>query len=141
MKVSEVIEKIKQILKGNLPEGYRIYLFGSWAKGNAEERSKAFTRLQEAVRPQPTPLEWKAIQKFLRSEGISCRSPKGCFREAFRYGLIEENPLWLRMIEDRNLTVHTYDEEIAEKVCNHIFDYLPLFRELLLRLKTEEQKL
>ena len=44
------------------------------------------------------------------------------------------------MIEDRNLTVHTYDEEIAEKVCNHILDYLPLFRELLLRLKTEEQK-
>ena len=114
---------------------------------------KAFTRLQEAVKPQPTPLErdaiiqrfeftfelaWKAIQKFLRSEGISCRSPKGCFKEAFRFGLIEENPLWLRMIEDRNLTVHTYDEEIAEKVCNHILDYLPLFRELLLRLKTEE---
>jgi predicted nucleotidyltransferase len=39
MKVREVIEKIKQILKRDLPEGYRIYLFGSWARGNAEERS------------------------------------------------------------------------------------------------------
>ncbi len=117
---------------------------------------KVFMRLQEAVKPQPTPLErdaiiqrfeftfelaWKAIQKFLRSEGISCRSSKGCFKEAFRYELIEENPLWLRMIEDKNLTVHTYDEEIAEKLCNHILGYLPLFKALLLRLKVEEQKL
>ncbi|MDL1969972.1 MAG: nucleotidyltransferase substrate binding protein [Candidatus Desulfofervidaceae bacterium] len=117
---------------------------------------KALMRLEEALKQHPTSLErdaaiqrfestfelaWKSIQRFLRSEGISCRSPKGCFREAFRYGLIRDDPLWLRMIEDRNLTVHTYDEKIAEKVYNCLFDYLPLFKNLLLKLKAEEQKI
>jgi len=68
MKVSEVIEKIKQILKRDLPEGYRIYLFGSWAKGNAEERSdidiailgdqeldwKTFLKIKEKIEDIPT---------------------------------------------------------------------------------------
>ena len=68
MKVREVIEKIKQILKRDLPEGYRIYLFGSWARGNAEERSdidiailgdqeldwKTFLKIKEKIEDIPT---------------------------------------------------------------------------------------
>jgi len=76
-------------------------------------------------------LAWKSLRDFLRNEGVICLSPKNCFREAFKYGIIEDNPLWFRMIEDRNLTVHTYDEEIAKRIYKNIKDYIPLFEEIL----------
>lgn len=75
-------------------------------------------------------LAWKAVQKFLLSEGITCRSPKGCFKEAFKLGIIEDDPLWPIMIEDRNLTVHTYNEATAQELYNRLKNYIPLFDEL-----------
>ncbi len=82
-------------------------------------------------------LAWKATQRVLRDEGIVCRSPKGCFQEAFSLGLIEDNPLWVTMIEDRNLTVHTYQERTAQRIYERLPDYLPLFEELLHGLRRE----
>lgn len=37
-------------------------------------------------------------------------------REAFRTGLIENGELWMKMIESRNLTSHTYNEEVTQKI-------------------------
>jgi nucleotidyltransferase substrate binding protein (TIGR01987 family) len=75
-------------------------------------------------------LAWKIQQTFLREKGIECRSPKDCLKESFKYGLLPDNPLWLNMIEDRNLTVHTYDERTAEKVYGRVALYIPLFEAL-----------
>lgn len=75
-------------------------------------------------------LAWKATQRFLRAQGIACRSPKQCLQEAFAFGLVQDNPLWIRMLEDRNLTVHTYDDRTAQKIYNNLKDYLPLFKQL-----------
>ena len=77
---------------------------------------------------------WKAIQRFLREEGIPCNSPKGCLREAFSFGLIEDDPLWMRMIDDRNLTVYTYNEKTARKIYENLKDYVPLFELVSSRL-------
>ena len=56
-------------------------------------------------------------------EGILCNSPKACFRELFSVGFIgEEEPLaLLEMTDDRNLTSHTYKEEVSQL----IYDKLP----------------
>jgi uncharacterized protein YutE (UPF0331/DUF86 family) len=35
------------------------------------------------------------------------------------------------MMEDRNLTVHTYNERTAKKIYHNLRDYLPLYEELL----------
>lgn len=75
-------------------------------------------------------LAWKSIQKFLRQHGVSCNSPKNCLRESFKFGLIEDDPLWVKMIEDRNLTVHTYNEETADKIYKSIPSYASLLRGL-----------
>jgi nucleotidyltransferase substrate binding protein (TIGR01987 family) len=48
----------------------------------------------------------------------------------FRLGLIADDPLWLKMIEDRNLSVHTYNEKFAEEIYACLRDYLPLFAAL-----------
>lgn len=45
--------------------------------------------------------------------------------------MIQDNPLWIRMIEDRNLTVHTYNERTAQKIYSNLKDYVALYEELL----------
>ena len=86
-------------------------------------------------------LAWKTIQKFLRNQGIMCRSPKECLREAFKFKLIEDDPLWLKMLDDRNLTSHTYNEELAEEIHKRLPIYLNLLYGLKDSLRQEKNKL
>ena len=85
-------------------------------------------------------LAWKATQRFLRAEGIVCRSPKHCLQEAFAFGLVGDDPLWIRMLDDRNLTVHTYDERLAQQIYENLTEYLPLFEQLRLALSQQAGK-
>ncbi len=69
---------------------------------------------------------WKLIKEYLRvKEGIVCNSPKSCFREAFSVKLMTEEEIMkaLLMADDRNLTSHTYREEVAEEIYRKIKDY------------------
>jgi len=75
-------------------------------------------------------LAWKSLQVRLRQDGIRCRSPKDCLQAAFEQGLISDDESWFRLMEDRNLTVHTYNEATAEEVYSRIPSYLSLFKEL-----------
>ena len=75
-------------------------------------------------------LAWKSIQKFMKREGFLCRSPLESFRQAFSYGLMADDERWLEMIEDRNQTVHTYSEKLADQVYERLSGYLQLFSEL-----------
>lgn len=105
----------------------------------------ALERLDEALKEEKTALNrdaaiqrfeftielaWKCIQKFLGEQKIICRSPKECLKEAFKFGLINDDPKWLEAFDDRNLTVHTYNEKIAELICSRLPDYLKIFSEL-----------
>ena len=76
---------------------------------------------------------WKAMKEFLGREGILCRSPRGCARELFSAGYISEEDTkeFFRMIEDRNPTVHTYREEVAEEIVSRIGEHIKLLRKLL----------
>lgn len=75
-------------------------------------------------------LAWKSAKTYLGNKGIVCRSPRDCLMEAFRLGLIADHPLWLKMIEDRNLSVHTYNEKLADAIYGRLQNYLRLFEEL-----------
>ncbi|MBI3244931.1 MAG: nucleotidyltransferase substrate binding protein [Deltaproteobacteria bacterium] len=73
---------------------------------------------------------WKTAQRYLQDvEGISVGSPKGCLRTSRDVGLLtdEQTVLGLEMIDDRNLTVHTYNEAVAEE----IYDGLAVYAHLL----------
>jgi len=62
---------------------------------------------------------WKAAQLFLReTEGIMANSLKAVVRTSFRAGLIDEaqTRLGLQMVDDRNLTAHTYNEALAQAI-------------------------
>lgn len=75
---------------------------------------------------------WKACRHFLLArEGINAASPKAAMRSSLDVGLIDEPQcsLALQMADDRNLTVHTYNEKLAD----HIFSRLPEYALLLER--------
>lgn len=83
-------------------------------------------------------LIWKALREYLyHRDGIVCNSPKSCFKEALNVGLISEDEAlrFLEMTDDRNLTSHTYIEEIAEKIYGKMRDYLRLMAKLLSQMR------
>jgi nucleotidyltransferase substrate binding protein (TIGR01987 family) len=67
-------------------------------------------------------LAWKTIQKAVEEQGLQAGSPKLAFKAAFQVGWIQEKEQadWVRLLEDRNLTSHTYKEELANEIFNRI---------------------
>jgi nucleotidyltransferase substrate binding protein (TIGR01987 family) len=87
---------------------------------------------------------WKLLKEYLYyQEGIVCNSPKSCFREAFSVGLLneEETVLFIQMTDDRNLTSHTYDEEIAENLYKKVKNYYTLLKSLIERISNNLKEL
>lgn len=81
---------------------------------------------------------WLALQKQIGSLGLRAASPKQAFTLAMAQGWIETSDelKWIKMIEDRNLTSHTYKQELANEVLGRIQnDYVELFKKLLFHLK------
>ena len=66
-------------------------------------------------------LSWKLLKDYLSFHGIAdVRSPREAFKEAFAVNLLREGDVWIDMLEDRNRTSHTYDEDEARAIYNKI---------------------
>lgn len=77
---------------------------------------------------------WKAAQRYLRvAEGIEEGSPKAVIRASVRTGILgdEEGRAALSMVDDRNLTSHTYNESLADKIYRSIPAHARLMRRWL----------
>lgn len=62
-------------------------------------------------------LAWKVLKDFLYAVGgIQCMGSKDSTKAAFAAGLIEEGGIWMEMINSRNLSSHTYNEETANDI-------------------------
>ena len=80
-------------------------------------------------------LFWKALRKKLIDEyGVNVNSPKPVLQEAYLNQLIEREETWIAMLQDRNLTSHTYKEALAFEIYNNIKIYTPFLRESLNKL-------
>ncbi|NTV26785.1 MAG: nucleotidyltransferase [Chlorobiaceae bacterium] len=78
-------------------------------------------------------LAWNTLKDFLENQGIQpLYGSKDTTRSAFKTGLIEEGDVWMEMIKSRNLTSHTYNQDIADEIAQAITQsYLDAFRMLL----------
>lgn len=86
---------------------------------------------------------WKAAQLYLREkEGLDQGSPKGVVRASFQAGLLtdEQTRLALESVDDRNLTVHTYNEELARRIFSHLDSYAELMADWLGEMQKKTQK-
>lgn len=68
----------------------------------------------------------KVLKDYLESEGYMVKSPRETIKQAFQVGIIENGHIWIDALSNRNLTTHTYDEELANKMTQEIIKlYLP----------------
>ncbi len=77
---------------------------------------------------------WKAAQLYLREqEGLESGSPKGVIRASWQSGLLDEvsGRQALVMADDRNLTVHTYNESLAKLLYSRLAQYAQIMRKWL----------
>lgn len=77
-------------------------------------------------------LSWKMIKDFFESQGNAViYGSKDATREAFKFGLIKDGDVWMRMIKSRNITSHTYDEKTVDEIVESVFgEYYQAFLEL-----------
>ncbi len=65
-------------------------------------------------------LAWKLMKAVLEYEGSEVNSPRSTIREAWKQGLIADAEAWLDMMEKRNLSSHTYDENVAREIYHDV---------------------
>lgn len=83
-------------------------------------------------------LAWKVLKDYLESEGYMVKSPRETVKQAFQIGLIDNGHIWIDALSNRNLTTHTYDEELAEKMTKEILmAYLPELDSIYKKLSKE----
>lgn len=69
-------------------------------------------------------LAWKTIKDFLNYQGNqSIYGSKDATREAFNLDIISERDVWMNMIESRNQTSQTYNEEVAKEIVKNIREF------------------
>ena len=113
------------------------------------EFKKAVRRLEEALaKPKDEFLRDSVIQRFELSielawktakkvMGTNRSAPKLVVREMAENGLIENVELWLQSVDMRNLSTHTYREDLAEKVYGFAKAFLPELKDLLPKLEAK----
>lgn len=66
-------------------------------------------------------LAWNLLRDYLKWQGAAhLTGSRDTIREAFAAGLILEGEQWMAMLQDRNRTSHTYNEETAEAILKAI---------------------
>ena len=87
---------------------------------------------------------WKTAKLFLKHhEGTDINSPKSAVRTSFQIGLLDEPEarLGIAMADDRNLTVHTYNEDLAEEIYGRLASYSGLMNSWLEAMKRRLQEI
>ncbi|MEK9178970.1 MAG: HI0074 family nucleotidyltransferase substrate-binding subunit, partial [Patescibacteria group bacterium] len=86
-------------------------------------------------------LSWKLMKSIVELDGLVAESPRSAFRQAAVLGLIDNPVTWFEFLDGRNLTVHTYKEEIALKVYKSAKEFIPYVEKLLSSAKYYLDKL
>lgn len=114
-----------------------------------DEFKKAVTRLDEAARqPKNEFLRDSVIQRFefcielawktaKRAMGVATAAPKDVVREMAQSGYIEDVSIWLQAIDMRNLSSHTYKEDLAEQVYAFACGFVPQLQALVAKLDSK----
>lgn len=76
-------------------------------------------------------LAWKTLQEVLKRNsvmGAETGSPRETVKLGFKFGLVNDEEAWIKMLKDRNVSVHVYNEDVVKEVIRHIIEiYIPAF--------------
>lgn len=80
----------------------------------------------------------EVLKDYLESEGYIVKSPRETIKQAFQIELINDGHIWMEALTIRNLTTHTYDEKLVNKLVNDIINvYFPELKLLHDKLEKE----
>lgn len=120
-------------------------------QASIKQLEKALGRFQEVLSATPSDimrdsaihrfeftldLSWKVLKTYLEeAKGVVCKSPKECFREAYKQGIIDYDDAWLKLVDLRNETTHTYNETYAKEIFAELPSAVEHFLTLLKAIK------
>ena len=86
-------------------------------------------------------LAWNMLRDYLLFQGNSgLHGSRDTLRLAFERGLIRDGEDWMLMLQDRNLTVHTYNDESAQQILvnirNRYLGHFQILRETFQQLSS-----
>ncbi len=81
-------------------------------------------------------LSWRAMRRALEAHGtaVDAFSRRNLYREAARFGLIDDPETWFEYHAARNLASHTCNEDMAVRVVAMMEGFLPAVERLLAAL-------
>ena len=82
-------------------------------------------------------LAWKTFQRIAQADGLQVATPRQAFASALQMGFIppDEDAVWLGMMQDRNLTSHTYHDNLATAIVHRVrTSYLPTLQVTVARI-------
>lgn len=83
-------------------------------------------------------LTWKLLSKIFKASGLEINNPRGCYKQAFKEGLIDDIDVWNDILLSRNSTAHIYDEKDYEEIKNKIINqYIDAIEKLLNNISNE----
>lgn len=86
-------------------------------------------------------LAWKLMKDYLEAQGFQVRSPKDAIKQAFQSELLADGQTWLDALEDRSLTVRTYDESTALEMEERIrTDYFSALQQFFITMEEKSQQ-
>jgi nucleotidyltransferase substrate binding protein (TIGR01987 family) len=74
-------------------------------------------------------LAWNTMKDYAEYQGLqNVNGSRDAIREAFQMNLIQDGQVWMDMIQSRNKTSHTYNQETADEIYTKILQqYFPAF--------------
>ena len=73
-------------------------------------------------------LAWRLMKSYIEYQGgADVRFARDVFREAYAKGLIKEGKVWLQMLQDRNISSHTYNEDESKQIYERVKKYRQYF--------------
>lgn len=82
-------------------------------------------------------LSWNVMKDYFYFQGNSdITGSRDASREAFKAGLVQDGNIWMEMIQSRNRTSHTYNQELARQISQRILEaYFPVFELFLKKME------
>lgn len=144
--MSEILDKYDEAIKLSYNYTYRMLIHLKNIKENYEKLENADEITLEVYRDSIIKkyetledLTWKLLSKIFKADGLEINSPRGCYKQAFKDGLINDMIIWNDILLARNSTAHIYDEDDYEEIKNSIIKrYMEAIEGLLNKIAMEK---
>lgn len=117
-------------------------------KQSIENLKRAFSRLGDAIK---TPAEqnsllidgtiqrfefcielfWKMLRRALLESGVESGTPREASQKAYQAKWLNDEQLWIQMLQDRNRASRVYEEEIAQEIFSRVPQYYEIMSQAL----------